>query len=120
MALKDEFAKHGLVLKKNWKLIKIYFNDGTEYPFIDLFIVSEENYKAKRCKTHTKSCIEVNAKWWKSWYNFLPIWLSKRKRIKFGPLKLWAPVNSLNLLYFWYGSNCLNICKSHNYNHIIT
>ena len=117
LKLKDEFKKHGLILEQNWKLLKIYF-DKSKYPFIDLFVIEDNKGKTLRCKTKTKSCSSMKAKWWSKWYNFPYQWLSNRKKLKFGHLKLWAPKESIKILKFWYGKKCLKECYTSNYNHI--
>ena len=117
MKLKGEFKKHGITLKKDWKLLKLYFNKE-EYPFIDLFPIDSINGKTKRCRPFNKKCEQINQGWWTSWYNFPFNWISDRKRLKFGDLDLWAPKEYLKLLKFWYGKNCLTECVSSNYDHI--
>jgi len=117
MKLKKEFEKYGLVLEKDWKLVKIYFSD-TKYPFIDLFPVENNNGKTKRCLVNYKNCVEIKQSWWTYYYNFPYKWLLDRKRLKFGKLELWAPKESIKLLKFWYGKDCLKKCMTHNYDHV--
>lgn len=119
MNLKNEFEKYGIKIEKNWKLIKIYFNND-KYPFIDMFLVDKDKYNhlTKRCMTDYTICKEVNAKWWKKFYDFPFEWINQRVKLKFGNLYLWAPKQYLKLLYFWYGNNCLKECYSNNYDHI--
>ena len=117
MKLKEEFAEYGLILEQNWKLVKIYFND-TKYPFIDLFPVDNNEGDAKRCMTKYKQCHQIDQAWWTKYYGFPFKWLVKRKRVVLGKIKVWAPLESLKLLKFWYGKDCLTKCMSHNYDHI--
>ena len=117
MNLKKEFAKYGLILEQNWKLLKVYFND-TKYPFIDFFIVDNNNGITKRCMTKYKTCHQVNQRWWTKEYGFPFKWLLERKRIEIGKIKVWAPVESLKLLKYWYGKDCMTKCMTHNYDHV--
>jgi hypothetical protein len=117
MKLKEEFAEYGLILEKNWKLVKIYFND-TKYPFIDLFPVDNSDGDAKRCMAKYTQCHQVDQAWWTKYYGFPFKWLVKRKRVVLGKTKVWAPLESLKLLKFWYGKDCLTKCMTHNYDHI--
>ena len=117
MNLQGEFKKHGIILKKDWKLLKLYFNEK-EYPFIDLFPIDSINGKTKRCRPNSKVCEQINQGWWTSWYDFPFKWIIDRKRLKFGNLNLWAPKEYLNLLKFWYGKKCLTECYSSNFDHI--
>lgn len=120
MGLKDEFKAHGLILESDWKLIKVYFDDK-KYPFIDLFINDVEDGKLVRCsEPFNKSCThldKVNDWWWK-WVNYPSQWIEERKRLKFGPIEIWGPVESEKLLKYWYGETCLSECKSPEYDHI--
>ena len=116
MLLKDEFAKHGLVLEKNWKLVKIYFSD-TKFPFIDMFPVANVDGKTQRCMIKYKGCVGIDQKWWTR-DNFYPFnWLKKRKRYHLGKTKLWGPLKCLNILKYWYGNDCMTKCMTHNYDH---
>ena len=117
MKLKDEFAKHGLILDKNWKLLKIYFND-TKFPFIDLFPVSNVNGVTQRCLTKYKGCVGIDKKWWTSQYFYPFKWLTKRQRLKLGKIQLWGPVKAINILKHWYGKDCMTKCMTHDYDHI--
>jgi len=117
MKLENEFKKHGIILKKDWKLLKLYFNEK-EYPFIDLFPIDSIDGKTKRCRPFSKKCEQINQGWWTSWYDFPFEWLKERKRLKFGNLTLWAPKETMKLLNFWYGKNCLKECYSANYDHV--
>jgi|UniRef100_A0A6C0ISV8 hypothetical protein len=121
MSLKDEFLKYGITLAKEWKLLKLYFNDK-KYPFIDLFPIHNEGGKTKRCiptnYSNPKKCTQIFERWWTSWYGFPYNWLIQRKKLKFGNLNLWAPSNYLELLKFWYGNKCLTECYTSNFDHI--
>ena len=115
--LKSEFLKYGLVVEKDWKLLKIYFNDK-KYPFIDLFPIDNMNGKTKRCGPKSNTCTQINEKWWTSWYGFPFSWLEKRVRFKFGKIYVWGPINYIELLHYWYGKRCLTTCYSSNFDHI--
>jgi len=117
MELKDEFAKYGITLKKNLKLLKLYFND-TDYPFIDLFPIDNFKGKTKRCGPKSYECKQILRKWWTSWYDFPYAWIIDRVKLKFGDLTLWAPRKYIKLLKFWYGPKCLTQCYSNPYNHM--
>ena len=120
MSLKDEFKAHGLILESDWKLIKVYFDDK-KYPFIDLFINDVEDGKLVRCsEPFEKSCNSIDKvnDWWWKWVNYPSKWIEERKRFKFGPIEIWAPVESEKLLKYWYGESCLSECKSPEYDHI--
>jgi len=121
MSLKDEFAKYGIILEQEWKLLKLYFNDK-KYPFIDLFPIGNDSGKTRRCIPSTlsnpKKCTQIYQKWWTSWYGFPYNWIINRKKLKFGKLNLWAPVKYLELLKFWYGKKCLTECYTSNFDHI--
>ncbi len=120
MNLKDEFKANGLILESDWKLIKVYFNDK-KYPFIDLFINDIKDGKVIRCsEPFDKSCKsldKVNDWWWK-WVNYPSQWITERKRLKFGPIEIWCPIESEKILKYWYGETCLSECKSPEYDHI--
>lgn len=122
MALKDEFRKNGLILETDYKLIKIYFDDS-KYPFIDLFINDISDNKIVRCLTpengnsYCKQLSKSNEWWWK-WLDYPAEWIINRKRFKFGPIKVWGPTYSEKILKYWYGENCLTVCKSPSYDHI--
>jgi hypothetical protein len=117
MNLKKEFAKYGLRLEKNWKLLKIYFDDS-DYPFIDLFPIKVRNNKVIRCMTRQDRCLQVNGKWWKSWYGFKWNYINNLKYYNFGKIKVLGPKKPKKILKYWYGPNCLTHCKTQNYNHI--
>jgi hypothetical protein len=120
MGLKEEFKKKGLILEEDWKLIKIYFNDS-KYPFIDLFINDIENGRIVRChEPFEKSCAQLNKinSWWWKWVNYPADWINKRKRLQFGPIKIWCPIESEKILKYWYGEDCLTECKTPEYDHI--
>ena len=122
MSLKDEFKAYGLILESDWKLIRIYFNDK-KYPFIDLFVVDIKDDKVIRChEPFKKSCNYLYNNyffnwWWKN-LNYPPNWIKERKRIKFGAIEIWGPIESDKILKYWYGEKYLTECKSHNLNHI--
>lgn len=119
IGLKDEFKKRGLIMKADWKLIKIYFDD-TEYPFIDIFINDIENNKVVRCsKPFDKKCnyIDRNNTWWWKWIEYPVEWIEERKRLNFDTIKVWAPIESEKILKFWYGEKCLIECKSPEIDH---
>ena len=123
MNLKEEFKKNGLILEQNWKLIKVYMNDK-KYPFIDLFINEDDNGKFLRCmEPYDEMCnypdknMEEHNWWWK-WVGYPTEWVMERKRIKFHNYELWAPIESLKLLQFWYGNDVLTVCKTPEYDHI--
>ena len=120
MSLKDEFKAHGLILESNWKLIKVYFNDK-KYPFIDLFINEIKDDKVIRChEPYNKSCkyLRKDQKWWWEKLNFPSNWIKERKRLKFGPIEIWGPIESEKILKYWYGEKCITECKSPDYDHI--
>lgn len=115
MSLKDEFKKYGLILKKEWKLLKILFNDK-EYPAIDLFIINDNNGKIERCKTNTDICEKVYIN--DHYVGYPSKWIRKRKKYIFGKLSLYGPVKPIRLLKHWFGDDVLTKCMSHNYCHI--
>jgi hypothetical protein len=120
MGLKDEFKKKGLILESDWKLIKVYFDD-TKYPFIDLFINDVENGKLVRCsEPFDNNCTKLDKinSWWWDYIDYPIEWIIKRKRLNFGPIKIWCPIESEKLLKYWYGEECLVVCKSPEYDHI--
>ena len=120
VGLKEEFKKKGLILEEDWKLIKIYFNNE-KYPFIDLFINDIENDKIIRChKPFKESCTQLNKPdyyWWR-YIKYPSKWITERKRLQFGPIKIWCPIESEKLLKYWFGENCLTECKTPDYDHI--
>jgi phosphorylcholine metabolism protein LicD len=126
MSLENEFKEYGLILESNWKLIRVYFkntNDNKNYPFIDLFINDIEDGKIIRChEPFDKSCNYLdnnnNNNWWWDLINYPSSWIEQRKRLKFGPIEIWAPIESDKLLKYWYGDKYLSECKSHDYDHI--
>ena len=121
LELKNEFKKYNLNLESNWKLLKIYFNEE-KYPFIDFFIIDiDENNNIIRCKEdYFEKCnsLHKNKKWWWSWFQFPVEYIKKRKLGIFGELLLWIPQQDKKLLKYWYGDDCLTICKTPVYNHI--
>jgi hypothetical protein len=120
LSLKDEFKKHGLIMKTDWKLIKIYF-DKTEFPFIDIFINENIDGKIIRChEPYDKQCTtldRVNDWWWK-WIDYPSDWIMKRKRYKFGSIELWGPKDAEKILKFWYGEKCLEQCTTPILDHV--
>lgn len=120
MGLKDEFKKRGLILKANWKLIKIYFDD-TEFPFIDIFINDVKDNKIVRCSEpfeNTCTLIDKSNVWWWKWVDYPADWILKKKRFKFGPIEIWGPQNPDKILKFWYGEKCLTECQTNIMDHV--
>lgn len=120
LKLSDEFKKNGLVLRQNWKLLKIYFNDS-EYPFIDMFIIDNIDNKVVRChEPFDKECkyLDKKNKWWWDDNNYSFDFIKNRKRFNFNSITVWGPENPTNVLFYWYGNKCLINCKTHNYDHI--
>lgn len=133
MSLKNEFKEYGLILESDWKLIKVYFDphhssfkntntDGNKkYPFIDLFINDIEDGKIVRChEPFDNSCkyLDNNNDWWWKLLNYPSNWIEERKRLKFGPIEIWAPIESDKILKYWYGDEYLSECKLPDYDHI--
>ena len=123
MKLKNEFKKYNLNLESNWKLLKIYFNDE-KYPFIDFFIIDiddNDNNNIIRCKeNYFEKCnsLPKYKNWWWRDFQFPLQYIKKRKLGKFGELFLWIPDEDKKLLKFWYGDDCLTVCRTPIYNHI--
>jgi hypothetical protein len=114
LLLTDEFKKNGLILDANWKLIKVYFNNN-KYPFIDIFINDDINGKIIRCaEPFGESCNPLGKEneWWWKWTNYPSEWIINRKRYKFGDIELWGPRDAEKLLKYWYGEDCLKVCRS--------
>ena len=120
LKLKDEFKKHGLIMKTDWKLIKIYF-DETEFPFIDIFINEEKDGKIIRChQPYDNKCVtlERNNEWWWKWIDYPSKWILDKKRYKFGSIEVWGPKHADKILKFWYGEKCLEECQTPILDHI--
>jgi phosphorylcholine metabolism protein LicD len=129
MSLNDEFKKNGWILEKNWKLIKLYpiiNNKIIRYPFIDFFVIDINDDKIVRCLTEQDKCnqLDLKHKWYHKWFHFDKNLLnnnidydliSKKYNYK---LKVKGPKEGIKLLKYWYGDNCLEICKTQEFNHI--
>lgn len=141
MSLNEEFKKNGWILEINWKLIKLYpfiNNKKVEYPFIDLFIIDgykdlDGNFKINRCLLEDGSkyiykneCISLskNHNWFHKWFHFDKKLLGKTKDYKLSSKKygynivLKGPIEGIKLLKYWYGDDCLHMCKTQEINHI--
>jgi hypothetical protein len=107
-----ELEKMGLKVEETYKLFRIYSDDKH---FIDLFIISSENNKIMRCYSDQKICKypEASVGWWHNYFGFHENFVQNRKLYQYGSLYLWGPMDSWNLLRFWYGDDFLTICKSH-------
>jgi len=121
LALKDEFKKYNIEMEDDWKLIKLYPNN-LKYPFVDLFIHDDIDDKNVRCKRPFD--IECNVPprndkydWWWKWVGYPSDWISERKRLKFGHIKIWGPNEPIKLLKFWYGKDVLTTCMTPIYDH---
>ena len=121
LKLKNEFKRYNLNLESNWKLLKIYFNEE-KYPFIDFFIIDiDENNNIIRCKkNYFEKCntLPKNKKWWWNYFQFPLSYIKNRKLGEFGELSLWIPEENKKLLKYWYGNDCLTVCRSPVYDHI--
>jgi hypothetical protein len=114
--------KMGYVTEETYKLLRVY---SDEKHFIDLFLIAEDNGKIMRCFSHEKQCTypDADASWWHDYFGFDSQFIFPRKLYQFGSLYLWGPVNSWQLLRFWYGDDFLTVCKTHylkNHNEIVT
>ena len=113
--------KIGYKTEETYKLLRVY---ADETHFIDLFLIAEENDKIMRCYSENNKCSypEKNEGWWHDFFGFDASYIFPRKLYQFGPLYLWGPVNSWQLLKFWYGDDCLTVCKTHylkNHNEVV-
>lgn len=122
LALKNEFKKHNIEMVEEWKLIKLYPNN-LKYPFIDIFIHDDLDGKNIRCKRPFDKECKVPPKskkfnWWWKWIEYPSEWISERKRLKFGHIKIWGPIKAIKLLKFWYGDDVLTTCMSASYDHV--
>lgn len=98
--------------EKTWKLFKIHPTPNT---YIDFFPVKiDGDGKVKRCRIDTdqKKCHEVDGGWWKDWFGFDKTDILPLKKYKFEDTEFYGPANGLKLAKFWYGDNCMTICKS--------
>ncbi|ULY68626.1 phosphorylcholine metabolism protein LicD and glycosyltransferase family 92 domain-containing protein [Chlorella virus XW01] len=127
MKLNDEFKKNGWILVKEWKLIKLYpfiDNQIIEYPFIDFFVMDIKDDKIVRCLINKDKCEQLEKKhiWYHKWFNFdknLVIDTIDYKLIsKTYNFNVKGPKEGIKLLKFWYGDDCLKICKTPEFNHI--
>ena len=68
-----------------------------------------------RCYNDKNICQypEKNQDWWHKFFGFSEDLINNRKKYQLGPLYLWGPVDSWNLLRFWYGDDFLTTCKTH-------
>lgn len=106
-----QLEKLGYKTEETYKLMRVY---ASEKHFIDLFLIKEEDNKISRCYTQN-SCKypKSNEEWWHKHFNFPSDLIDKKKIYHIGPLSLWGPVDSWNLLRFWYGDDFLTVCKTH-------
>jgi hypothetical protein len=96
-----------------------------EKHFIDFFLIAEEDNKIMRCYSENNKCLypEKNESWWHDYFGFDSSFIFPRKMYQFGSLYLWGPVNSWQLLRFWYGDDFLTVCKTHylkNHDEVVT
>jgi phosphorylcholine metabolism protein LicD len=136
MSLNEEFKQNGWILEIDWKLIKLYpiINDKKEeYPFIDFFVIDEyeENNTKKiaRClvKDYYKDrCEQLDKKhkWYHKWFHFnknlidrLTYYNLESEKYKYSILTK-GPKDGIKILKYWYGDDCLKVCKTPEYNHI--
>jgi phosphorylcholine metabolism protein LicD len=137
MSLKNEFKKNGWELEMNWKLIKLFpiiDNKKEDYPFIDLFVIDEYkdkngNIKINRCLVENKyrdECIILDKKnkWYHSWFHFDKNLLEKITYYNLNSNKynynilVKGPKEAIKILKYWYGDDCLKMCKTPEFNHI--
>lgn len=136
MKLKNEFKKNGWILEMNWKLLKLYpiiNGKKEEYPFIDFFVIDEYkdergNLKINRClvEMYKDKCVILDKKnkWFHKWFHFDKNLLNKMTYYNLASNKLGynilvkGPKDAINILKYWYGEDCLKMCKTPEYNHI--
>lgn len=107
----DKMNELGYKIEKTWKLYRIYVD---EKHFIDLFFVEEHDNKILRCQDDINKCIGPSAEheWWWKWFNFPKSFIAERKVFKFDGLSLYGPVHPTSILKYWYGDDCLTVCKT--------
>lgn len=107
----NELEKLGYKIEKTWKLIRVYADDKF---FIDIFLIEDINNTIKRCQITSQICEYPNKKheWWWKWFDFDSDYLKERKLFRFDGLSLFGPIKASQLLTFWYGADCLTICKT--------
>ena len=91
-----------------------------------MFIIDINDNIVNRCLSKTQSyCKQMpkNHSWWHKWYNFPVNMINGRKLYKFKDdnigydFVMYGPRNGIEILKFWYGKDCLNICQSPVYDH---
>lgn len=120
--LSKTLEKMGYKTEETYKLLRVY---SDEKHFIDLFLIAEENGKIMRCFSQDNQCMYPgkDEAWWHDYFGFDAQFIFPRKLYQFGPLYLWGPENSWQLLRFWYGDDFLTVCKTHylkNHNEVVT
>lgn len=106
-----ELEKIGYKIEISWKLIRVY---ADEKHFIDIFLIEENNNNILRCQIDNQICKypNRNQEWWWKWFDFPQSYIAERKLYKFDGLSLYGPTNPINILKFWYGDDCLKVCKT--------
>ncbi len=117
-----ELENLGYKTEQTYKLFRVY---SDEKHFVDLFIIKNENGKIARCYTNDKICKypKQSEEWWHKYFGFPESLIKDRKRYQLGSLYLWGPIDSWNLLRFWYGDSFLTTCQTHylkNHNEYVT
>lgn len=112
----NDLIKMGYKVEKTWKLVKIYISD--KY-FIDIFLIEEIDGKIFRCQKNDNKCEypNKNHEWWWKWFEFPKEYIENRKLFKLDGLSVYGPTNPIKILKFWYGDDCLTVCKTQEFLH---
>jgi len=111
-----ELEQLGYKIEKTWKLYKIYSDNEH---CIDLFFIIIDNNIVYRATTEIENTNVPNKdqEWWWKYFGFSYSLIEFKKLFNFNKYKFYSTTNAKNLLIYWYGEDCLTICKTPSYDH---